>query len=167
MCRYPDALDCRRRDIGDEEYSGEAAAGLALLGDKRFEAAVMKRLDSIDPYLEGYQTICAALAHANPTLLLDTLVAKLDRSSARLQGRFSTAIGLGWLRDERAVAPLVRLLNEDDPYFLRAAAAQSLGRTTERSGPRWNSGYLDLFNPYAAPPTLLGNGVHLGICDRL
>ena len=153
--------------LGDPNLRAEALAGLALLGGPTALDRALQELEHVDPLIDAFQVICSAAAHHAPVAMLRTFEELIQRDSASYTGRFAAAIGLGWLRDPQAVEPLLGLWHDDeDTLLVQVAAVSSLGRVAERPGPRWNAGYLDLLNPYAAPLTLLGDGRLPGVCDR-
>lgn len=156
-------------EIGHPGLRSELLAGLVLLGSPRLLAVLPDELARLDPFDPGYQAVLIGLARQQPELLLAILTGLAERSSAGFEGEYAAAIGLGWLvEDPRAIAPLVRLWREARaPFEIEVAAVLSLGRVAEARGPRWNAGYLDLLNPYAATPTQLGTPAWLGVCDRL
>ncbi len=154
--------------IGKPAWRAEAAAGASLLGGPGAEEVVLREMDRIDPFTPAFQAACEALGHADPGLLFDHFSRAVGNSSFTYEARLPGAIALGWLRNDPGAATLlVHLMNEKVNYLVRVAAVVSLGRIAERPGPRWNQGYLDLLNPYAAPPTLVGDALRPGVANRL
>jgi len=154
--------------IGRPAWRAEAAAGISLLGGSRTTQMVLHEMDRIDPFTSAFQAACEALGQADPDLLFEHFSKAVGDSSFTYEARLPGAIALGWLRnDPRAAALLIRLMNEKVNYLVRVAAVISLGRIAERPGPRWNQGYLDLLNPYSAPPTLVGDALRPGVANRL
>ncbi|HEX9792802.1 MAG TPA: hypothetical protein VGC54_02355 [Planctomycetota bacterium] len=152
--------------IGDPLLRSEAVAGLALLGLPDSEDLILDELDRTDPLVEAFQVICAGLGRHRGAALAEHLVAGTVRSSGTFQGKVAAATGLGWIRGPDLVADtLIALLEPGETYFVRAAAAGSLGRALERTPTRWNEPYLDLLNPYAAPASLVGDRFEAGLAD--
>ncbi|RMH03760.1 MAG: hypothetical protein D6702_05030 [Planctomycetota bacterium] len=165
-----EALLAALDEIGDPRLRAELVAGLALLARP---SVLLERIPAefgrLDPLREDYQAACLGLAGRSPDLLLEILTSGMEASTAETRGEYAAAIGLGWLTGLRAaVEPLLRLWRDGRaPFAVELTAVQSLGRLAERAGRRWNESYLDLLNPWAAPPTLLGTPERPGVCDRL
>ncbi|MDP6941751.1 MAG: HEAT repeat domain-containing protein [Planctomycetota bacterium] len=153
---------------GTAILQAEAIAALCLLDAELAVNGTLNALDSLDPTTEAFQVVCAGLGSQEPDRLLEYLQSLLSRDGTNFQSRFAAALALGWIQGDQAVATLVSLLEEDVPQeAIRAAAIRSLGRIGEGPQKRWNSSYLDLLNPFWAPPTLLGTPSLPGICDRI
>lgn len=152
--------------IGEPSYRAEAVAGLALLGGRSLQEIVIPALNDLDPLREPFQVVCASLAYHDPQALVDTLGPEIHRSSTTYQARVAAADGLGWVREPAAIEFLLALIAPDNPYFVRAAAVESLGRLAERPDGRWIEGYMDLFNPYAATDTAVGRPERPGLADH-
>ncbi|MBC8328036.1 MAG: HEAT repeat domain-containing protein [Planctomycetes bacterium] len=161
-----EALD----EVGHPGLRAELVAGLALLaGPQVLDERVPDELSRLDPLRPDYQAACLSLARRAPGRLLQVLIEGGMRSTSTYQGEYAAAIGLGWLVGEmEAIPPLLDLWKSGRaPFEVEVAAVLSLGRVAEPEGPRWNAGYLDLVNPFAAPLTLVGTPHRPGVCDRL
>jgi len=161
-----EALD----EVGHPGLRAELVAGLTLLaGPEALATRVPDELSRLDPLREEYQAACLSLARRAPEALLGLLVEGAQASTGSYKGEYAAAIGLGWLSGELdAIPPLVELWKSGKaPFEIEVAAVLSLGRLAEPEGPRWNAGYLDLVNPFAAPLTLVGTPERPGVCDRL
>ncbi len=160
-----EALD----EVGHPGLRAEVFAGLGLIAGAETLEELPAELARLDPLREEYQAACLSLARRAPDRLREVLVAGLDRSSATFEAEYAAALGLGWLAgDLAAVPPLLELWRGGRaPLETEVAAVRSLGRLAEPAELRWNAGYLDLVNPYAAPVTLIGSPDLPGICDRL
>ncbi|TAH38463.1 MAG: HEAT repeat domain-containing protein [Planctomycetota bacterium] len=152
--------------IGDPVLRAEALAGSALLGDAGFLETALDELEATDPLTEPFQVAAAALAHQHPRALLERLQRPLESAAPPLQARLAAAVGFGWIRDASAVALLLPLTEAQQPLAVRSAAAAAIGRAAERGERLWNAGYLDLLQPYAGTPALLGDFSGPGVVDR-
>ncbi len=163
------ALQEALTEIGHPGLRAELVAGLGLLASPEGLERLPDEMARLDPLREEYQAACLSLAARAPELLRQVLVEGATRSSATYQGEYAAAVGLGWLAgDLEAVPPLLELWQSGEaPFEVEVAAVLSLGRIAEPGQPRWNAGYLDLVNPYAAPLTLVGTPQRPGVCDRL
>ncbi|MDP7245738.1 MAG: HEAT repeat domain-containing protein [Planctomycetota bacterium] len=153
---------------GSTILRAETLAALSLLAPSTAQDNHLEALDSLEPGTEAFQVACASLGAKNPQQLHSYLSSLLAKDSAQFQSRFAAALALGWIQGPLAIPTLEGLLEEDVPQdTIHAAAIRSLGRIGEGSQRRWNASYLDLLNPFWAPPTLLGSPSLPGICERI
>jgi HEAT repeat protein len=100
-----------------------AAAELVLL-DKRSVEYLAAVLGS-EGNAMGVREMAASCLRSIGTPAVPSLLGCLD--SHRYQARRLAVRALGWIRDPRAVAPLARLLAEDENFAVRKEAANALG----------------------------------------
>jgi hypothetical protein len=87
--------------------------------------ALITALD--DPDREVRLQVAGALAKIGDTRAVDPLIGRLTAREDYARVQIVTVIGLGDLRDPRAIPPLVRVLQIGDSTF-RSAAAEALGK---------------------------------------
>lgn len=112
-------------DDAQPEVRRKIAAGLGQLDDPTAVPALIASLQDDDR--EVRLQAAGALAKIGDTRAVEPLLDRLTAQEDYARVQIVCVIGLGDLRDPRAIPALVRILEVGDPIF-RSAAAESLGK---------------------------------------
>lgn len=117
-------LDILRNSTSDDDLD-QAACDLFLLKEERAAPILLSRLhQTAEPWLR--ERLVSALSILQDSRAADTLLAIFISPEENLNVKSSAALGLGWLKERRAVQPLIQALAAGDDH-LTFACATALG----------------------------------------
>jgi HEAT repeat protein len=149
-------------DHGDEATLGHVALGLGLAGSAAGEQALFELLPAARFRPALLHDAALGLELLGADRVVGALVDLLG-SSGSVASQGAIGLALARSKDDRAVAPLIALLDDGDATALvRAYAAAALGGLGDRNAVHWKALYSVDANLHAAPETLFalaGGGV--------
>ena len=118
-----------------------AVMALEYCGDKQVVVEALQPLLSGDPESGVRRAVAAVLARLPDAASSDALVKALDDTDDTVRG-LSTA-ALGNIRDNRATAPLLRVLKDDPKPLVRLQSAMALSKIQDESAVKGLKAALD------------------------
>ena len=168
LMRYEPAREALEKDLLEanvDSQKGNAGIGLGLMGAQTSRGLIQQELGKSKRRPEQLQSLAISLGLLGDQSVVDLLIATM-KEARTTSVHAALAQALGFIGDQRSLAPLAEMVTADElTAEARAFALVALGIACDKERLPWNAKIAENANYRATVSTLTGSA--LGVLDIL